>query len=108
MTAFDSAISRAETDLAHVQSALDTAQQVLEVADRAHSGARRLLRMLRIAAIVFTIGGTLILVVALLNGRWRGFRREQVDETTQVSGSSPPLELWDKREPPDATHGVHA
>jgi hypothetical protein len=35
MTTFDSAITRAETDLAHVQSALDTAQQVIEVADRA-------------------------------------------------------------------------
>ena len=31
MTTFDSAIARAETDLAHVQSALDTAQQALEV-----------------------------------------------------------------------------
>ena len=47
MTTFDSAITRAETDLAHVQSSLDTAQQVLEVADQAHSAGRRLVRMIR-------------------------------------------------------------
>ena len=77
MTTFDSTISRAETDLAQVQSALDTAQQVLEVADRAHSVGRRLVRMIRIVAIVFAIGGVLVALVMLFDRLWRGFRREQ-------------------------------
>ena len=37
MTTFENAITRAESVLAHVQSAQDTAQKVLEVADRARS-----------------------------------------------------------------------
>lgn len=105
MTTFDSAITRAETDLAHAQSALDTAQQVLEVAERAHSVGRRLVRMIRIVAIVFTIGGVLIAVVLLFDRFWRGFRREQGDETRGVNGSSPLLRPSGKQEPPDATPG---
>ncbi len=72
MTTFDRAITRAETDLAQVQSALDTAQQVLEVADRAHSVGRRLVRMIRVVAIVFAIGGVLVAVVVLFDRLWRG------------------------------------
>ena len=56
MTTFESAITRAESDLAHVQSALDTAQQVLEVADRAHSTGRRLVKLIRIVAVVLRCG----------------------------------------------------
>ena len=74
MTTFDSAITRAETDLTHVQSAVDTAQQVLEVADRAHSVGRGLVRMIRIVAIVFVVGGALVAVVVLFDRFWRGFR----------------------------------
>jgi len=106
MTTFDSAITRAETDLAQVQSALETAQQVLEVADRAHSVGRRLVRMIRIVAIVLAIGGALVAVVVLFD-RWRGFHREESDETTEVTGSSPLLAPSGKREPPDATPGDH-
>jgi hypothetical protein len=106
MTTFDSAITRAETDLAHVQSALDTAQQVVEVADRAHSVGRRLFRMIRIVAIVFAIGGVLVALVVLFDRLWRGFRREEGDETTK--DSSPPLGPSGKQEPPDATPGDHA
>ena len=105
MTTFDSTITRAETDLAHVQSALDTAQQVLEVADRAHSVGRRLLRMIRAIAIVFAIAGVLVAVVVLFDRLWRGFHREDGDETTEVTGSSPVLGPSGKREPPDATPG---
>jgi len=107
MTTFDNAIIRAETDLAHVQSALDTAQQVLEVADRAHSVGRRLVRMIRIVAIVFAIGGVLVAVAVLLDRLWRGFRREEGDETTEVIGRSPLLGSSGKQELPDATPGDH-
>jgi hypothetical protein len=91
MTTFDSAITRAETDLAHVQSALDTAQQALEVADRAHSVGRRLVRMIRFVVIAFAIGAVLVGVAVLFDRLWRGFRREQGDETTEVTGSVPLL-----------------
>ena len=102
MTTFDSAITRAETDLAQVQSALDTAQQVLEVADRAHSVGRRLVRMIRVVAIVFAIGGVLVAVVVLFDRLWRG-PREQGDETTEATGSSPLPGPSGKQEPPDAS-----
>ena len=88
MTTFDSAITRAETDLAHMQSALDTAQQALELADRAHSVGRRLVKMIRIAAIVFGIGGVLVAVMVVLDRLRRGFRQEQGEETEEVTGSS--------------------
>jgi hypothetical protein len=91
MTTFDSAITRAETDLAHVQASLDTAQQVLEVADRAHSVGRRLVRTIRTVAIVFAIVGVLVAVVVLFDRLWHGFRREESNETTEVAGSSPLL-----------------
>jgi hypothetical protein len=60
MTTFEDAITRAETDLTHVQSALDAAQQVLEVADRAHGVGRRLFRMLRFIAVVLGIVGFVV------------------------------------------------
>lgn len=96
MTTFDSAVTRAETDLAHVQSALDTAQHALELADRAHSFGRRLVRMIRIAAIVFGIGGILVALVIVLERLRRGVRQEEGDETEDVMSSSramdPPLD----------------
>jgi hypothetical protein len=107
MTTFDGAITRAETDLAHMQSALDTAQQMLDVADRAHSVGRRLIKMTRIVAIVFAIGGVLVAVLVLFDRLSRGFRREKGDETTEVSSSDPPLGPSGKRESPDATPGDH-
>jgi hypothetical protein len=107
MTTFDSAITRAETDLAHVQSALDTAQQVIEVADRAHSAGRRLVRMIRIVVIVLTIVGVLVAVVILFDRFWRGFGREHGHETTEVTSSSPLLGGSGTQEPPDATPGDH-
>jgi hypothetical protein len=107
MTTFDGAITRAETDLAHMQSVLDTAEQVLDVADRAHSVGRRLLKMTRIVAIVFAIGGVLVAVLVLFDRLSRGFRREQGDETTEVSRSDPPLGPSGERESPDATPGDH-
>jgi hypothetical protein len=63
--------------------------------------------MVRIVAIMFAIGGVLVAVVVLLDRLWRGFRREQVDETTQVTGSSPVLGPSGKQEPPDTTPGDH-
>ena len=107
MTTFDSAMTRAETDLAHVQSALDTAQQVIEAADRAHSVGRRLVRMIRIVVIVFTIAGVLVAVVVLFDRFWRGFGREQGDETTEVTSSSPLLGRSGTQVPPDAMPGDH-
>ncbi len=107
MTTFDNAITRAETDLAHVQTALDTAQQMLEVADRAHSVGRRLIKMIRIVAIVFAIGGVLVAVVVLFDRLWRGFRREHGDATTEVSSSGPLLGPSGEQESPDATPGDH-
>ncbi len=89
MATFDSAITRAETDLAHVQSALDTAQHVLEVADRTHSVGRRLVRMIRIVAVVLAIGGVMIVAKVLVDRLWRGFRPERLDENTEASASSP-------------------
>jgi hypothetical protein len=85
MTTVDSAISRAEADLAHVQSAVETAQQMLEVADRAHRVGRRLVRTRRIVATVFVIGGVLFAGVVLFDRLWRVFRRQQGDEITEVT-----------------------
>ena len=107
MTTFDSAITRAETDLAHVQFALDTAQQVLEAADRTHSAGRRFVRMIRIVAIVFAIGAVLVGMVMLFDRLWRGFRQEESNETTEVTGSSPLQALSGKQEPPDTTPDDH-
>ena len=106
MTTFDSTIARAETDLAHVQSALESAQQVLETADRAHSAGRRLVRMIRILAVLFAIGGALVAAVLLFDRLWRAFRTVEGDETTEGAGSSPLLETAGKHEPPDATPGA--
>jgi len=85
MTTFESAITRAESDLAHVQSALDTAQQVLEVADRAHSTGRRLVKLIRIAAVVLAIGGIAVTVTVLVDRFSRRSRGEDEDDTTVVT-----------------------
>jgi hypothetical protein len=66
-TTFESAIKRADSDLAHVQSALDTAQQVLDLADRAHSTGRRVVKSFRIVAIILVIGGVAVTAVMLFN-----------------------------------------
>jgi hypothetical protein len=50
---------------------------------------RRLVRIIRVVAVVFVIGGVLAAVVALFDRLWRHFRREQGDETTEVTGSGP-------------------
>jgi hypothetical protein len=67
MTTFESAITRAEADLAYVQSALDTAHQVLEVADRANNVGRRLVKSMRIVAVVLAIAGILVTAVDLFD-----------------------------------------
>ena len=85
MTTFESAITRAESDLAHVQAALDTAQQVLEVADRAHSTGRRLVKLIRIAAVVLAIGGIAVTVAVLVDRFSRRSRGEDEDDTTVVT-----------------------
>ena len=82
MTTFESAITRAESDLAHVQSALDSAQQVLEVADRAHSTGRRLVKLIRIAAVVLAIGGIAVTVAVLVDRFSRPSRQEDGVEAT--------------------------
>jgi len=73
---------------------VDTAEQVLEIADRAHSVGRRLVRLIRIVGIVFAIGGVLVAFAVLFDRLWRGLRREEGDETTEVTGSCP---LMDSR-----------
>lgn len=107
MTTFDNAITRAETDIAQAQSALDTAQQVLEVADRAHSAGRRTVRAIRTVTFVFVIVGALVALAVLFDRLRRGFRRELGEETTEVNDSSPLLGPSGKQEPPDAMPGAH-
>ena len=85
MTTFESAITRAETDLSHVQSALDAAQQVLEVADRAHSTGRRLVRLLRSIAIVLAIAVVVVTVVVLFKRLSQSSASVGGDEATDVN-----------------------
>jgi len=95
MATFESAITRAETDLAQVQSVLGAAQQVLEVADRAHSAGRRLVKAIRVVAIVFAIGGVLVAAVLLFDRLSQRSRRNQAGETADAN---PPTRLTG---PPD-------
>ncbi len=91
MTTFESALTRAETDLANVQSALGAAQQVLEVADRAHSAGRRLVKVIRMVAIVFAIGGVLVAAVVLIDRLSQRSRQEEVDATNREVDLPSPL-----------------
>lgn len=84
MTTFESAITRAESDLAHVQSALDTAQQVLEVADRAHGTGRRLVKWIRIVAVVLAIGGLAVTAAVLVSRFSQRSGGEEADEATDA------------------------
>jgi hypothetical protein len=85
MTTFESAITRAESDLAHVQSALDTAQQVLEVADRAHDTGRRLVKLVRIVAVVLAIGGLAVTAAVLVSRFSQRSAGEHSDEATEAT-----------------------
>jgi hypothetical protein len=86
MTTFESAITRAETDLANVQSALDTAQQVLEVADRAHGAGRRLVKFIRVVAVVLAIGGLAVTTAVLVD---RFSRRSGGEDADEAGGVTP-------------------
>jgi hypothetical protein len=88
---FETAITRAETDLAHVQSALDTAQQVLEVADRAHTTGRRGLRLLRIVVFLLGIAGLVVTAVVLLD-RLSRHSTSETEGTADINGSRAPVE----------------
>ena len=103
MTTFESALTRAETDLANVQSALGAAQQVLEVADRAHSAGQRLVKVIRMAAIVFAIGGVLVGAVVLFDRLSQRSRREVEGTTKEVNLRSPQMGPLDKRGSLDAS-----
>jgi hypothetical protein len=85
MTTFESAMTRAESDLAHVQSAVDTAQHVLEVADRAHGTGRRLVKALRVGAIVLAIGGIAVLAAMLFDRLSTDSGRQQRDDTSDAT-----------------------
>lgn len=87
MTTFESAITRAESDLAHVQSALDTAQQLLEVADRAHRTGHRLVRALRVVTIVLALAGIAVLASMLFDRLSTDSGRQQWDETRDATPS---------------------
>jgi hypothetical protein len=85
MTTVESALTRAESEVAQVQSALDTVQQVLEVADRAHSTGRRLVKLIRVLAVVFAIGGLAVTAAILLYRFSERSGREQLDEPTDAT-----------------------
>ena len=85
MTTFEATITRAESDLTHVQSALDTAQQVLEVADRAHRTGHRLVRALRVITIVSAIVGIAVLAAMLFNRLSTDSGRQQKDEISDAT-----------------------
>jgi hypothetical protein len=91
MTTLENAITRAESDLAHVQSALDTAQQVLEVADRAHRTGRRLMKSIRVVAILLGIGVLAVTAAVLFDRLSRPSTRTPSDE----SGDATPIERRD-------------
>jgi len=102
MTTFESALTRAETDLANVQSALGAAQQVLVVADRAHSAGRRLGKVIRMVAIVFAIGGVLVAAVVLIDRLSQRSRPEEADATNkEVDLPSPPMGPFETRRSSD-------
>jgi hypothetical protein len=85
MTTFENAITRAESDLAHVQSALDTAQQVLEVADRAHRTGRRLMKSIRVVAIVSVIGVLAVAAIVLFDRLSRRSTPRRGDEARDAT-----------------------
>ena len=103
MATFESAITRAETDLAQVQSVLDAAQQVLEVADRAHSAGRHLVKAIRVLAIVFAIGGVLVAAVVLFDRLSRRSGRDQAGEPADTNPPTPLAAPPDKQASSDMT-----
>jgi len=103
MTTFESALTRAETDLGNVQSALDAAQQVLEVADRAHSAGRRFVKVIRMVAIVFAIGGVLVAAFVLFDRLSQRSRQEEGDATKEVNLPNPLMGPFETRVSSDAS-----
>jgi len=89
MTTFESAISRSEAELAHVQSALDTVQHVLETADRAHSTGRQLvksvLKWIRIVVVVLAIGGIVIAAVIVFDRLSHRSRQPDGEDAAEVT-----------------------
>jgi hypothetical protein len=102
MTTLESAITRAESDLAHVQAALDTAQQVLEVADRAHSTGRRLVKLIRIVAVVVAIGGIAV-TAAMLIDRFSQRSGEHGDQATDATDNVSAMTAGDQQPPKSNT-----
>ena len=104
MSTFESAISRAETDLAHVESALDTAQHVLEIADRAHRNGRRLVKVMRRILVASVLGGLAVGTIVLFIRVSRQQGRHQKTEWTEASSASSgePRALVDA--PNESTH----
>jgi hypothetical protein len=89
MTTFESAISRSEAELAHVQSALDAVQHVLETADRAHSTGRQFVKlvfkMIRVGVLVLAIGGIAIAAFMLFDRLSHRSGPPDGDDTTDVT-----------------------
>ena len=89
MTTFESAISRSEAELAHVQSALDTVQHALETADRAHTTGRHLVKsvfkLIRDGVVVLAIGGVVVVAVMLFDRLSHRSGRPDGDEATDVT-----------------------
>ena len=89
MTTFESAISQSEAELAHVQSALDTVQHVLEIADRAHTTGRHLVKsvfkLIRIGVVVLAIGGIAVAAVMLFEHLSHRSGQPDGDEATDVT-----------------------
>jgi hypothetical protein len=89
MTTFESAVTQAESDLVHVQSALDAAQHVLEAAGQVHRKGRRLLKSIlksiRIVVIVLVVGGLTVSAVMILDRLLHRFGRGDGDEATEAA-----------------------
>jgi hypothetical protein len=85
MATIERAISRAESELVHVQSALDVAQHVLEAADQvAHTTGRRLFRLIRILGIACVVGAIAVIAAMLLARLSRASGRGDGDDTGDV------------------------
>ena len=89
MTTFESAISRSEAELANVQSALDTVQHVLEIADRAHTTGRHLVKsvfkLIRIGVVVLAISGIAVAAAMLFDRLSHRSGQRDGDEATDVT-----------------------
>jgi hypothetical protein len=83
MATIESAITRAESDLDLVESAIGAAHQVLEIADRTHRVGRGLWKGLKLVLRVSLVGVIVVAFALMIERLSRSFRRQESPETPQ-------------------------